>query len=233
MYFWACFLRAHHHKDQWRKAQQKIFSHFVLTCDDRAATVLQSIDAEAKGAGWTAYQALANKFGDARRAQLSRTIKKFLKRKQKPAETVVDYLVDMRARLTDIEKYDPRKIWEVLKSTAVVQNLADDDDSKLVKTLVLNRMAESETDGKTLPYEQIESIILNGEPDEEEEKPPKKPREPNATDLAMLAKFGGRGGKKPHGQKGKSYSGRGAGGWHQPYQQPYRQHQQHWQHEQH
>ena len=57
--------------------------------------------------------------------------------------------VDMRAKLTDIDKYDAKKIWEVLKSTAVVQNLADDDESKLTKKLVLNRMAEAETDSKT------------------------------------------------------------------------------------
>ena len=32
-------------KADWVKGQQKIYSHFILTCDDRAATTLLSIDA--------------------------------------------------------------------------------------------------------------------------------------------------------------------------------------------
>ena len=32
-------------KANWVKGQQKIYSHFILTCDDRAATTLLSIDA--------------------------------------------------------------------------------------------------------------------------------------------------------------------------------------------
>ena len=82
-------------RDEWRKAQKRIYSHFVMTCDDRAATVLESVDDEQDGAGWAAYLALRDKFGDARRAQLSKQIKKFFKRKQAAGESASDYLSGM------------------------------------------------------------------------------------------------------------------------------------------
>ena len=45
-------------KADWIKGQQKIYSHFILTCDDRAATTLLSIDATKNDCGWKSYCAL-------------------------------------------------------------------------------------------------------------------------------------------------------------------------------
>ena len=80
-----------------------------------------------------------------------------------------------------------------MKSTAVVQNLRDDPDTELTKKLVSNRMAEAETDGKTLQYDQIESIIENDQAEADEKTP--KPRKDDTPDLAMWIKGGGRGGR--------------------------------------
>ena len=116
----------------------------------------------------------------------------------------------MKAKLAAIDKYPANKIREIVKSTAVVQNLRDDPDTEITKKLVSNRMAEAETDGKTLPYEQIESIIENDQAEADEKTP--EPRKDDTPDLAMWIKGGGRGG----GHKGKWGSGgRGAGGWQQ------------------
>ena len=88
----------------WKKGQQKVFSHFILTCDDRAATTLLSIDADKDDAGWAAYVALRDKHGDHKEQGLSKQTKKFFKRKQKAKESTADYLNDMRARITGIER---------------------------------------------------------------------------------------------------------------------------------
>ena len=45
----------------WRKAQQKIFAYLILTCDDRAATTLQSVDATKDDRGLAAFKALQDK----------------------------------------------------------------------------------------------------------------------------------------------------------------------------
>mgnify|MGYP000685133797 CR=1 FL=1 len=169
-------------KASWKKAQLKIFQLFILTCDDRAATVLESVDDSQDGAGWAAYVALRDKFSNAKRAQLSKQIKKFFKRKQAAGESAADYLSDMKAKLAAIDKYPAEKIWEIMKSTTVVQNLRDDPDTEITKKLVSNRMAEAETDGKTLPYEQIESIIENDQAEADEKTP--KPRKDDTSDLA-------------------------------------------------
>ena len=71
----------------WRKGQQKIFAYLILTCDDRAATTLQSVDATKDDRGLAAFKALQDKYGDAKRAQLSKSIKKFFKRKQQQHES--------------------------------------------------------------------------------------------------------------------------------------------------
>ena len=191
---------ADNRKAAWKKAQLKIFQLFILTCDDRAATVLESVDDSQDGAGWAAYVALRDKFGDAKRAQLSKQIKKFFKRKQAPGESAADYLSDMKAKLAAIDKYPAEKIWEIMKSTTVVQNLRDDPDTEITKKLVSNRMAEAETDGKTLPYEQIESIIENDQAEADEKTT--KPRKDDTPDLAMWFKGGGRGGRS-QGQVGQ------------------------------
>ena len=65
----------------WRKAQQKIYSHFILTCDDRAATTLLSVKKDQEAVGWAAYQALQDKYGDAKDQGLSKLYKKFFNRK--------------------------------------------------------------------------------------------------------------------------------------------------------
>ena len=101
-------------------------------------------------------------------AQLSKLVRKYLKRKQGDQEPTADYLSEMRAKLAQIEKYQPNLIWDVMKTTAVVLNLKDDPETKLTKKLVTNRMAEAETEGKTLTYDQIESIIENDQADDDE-----------------------------------------------------------------
>ena len=153
--------------------------------------MLESVDDSQDGAGWAAYVALRDKFGDAKRAQLSKQIKKFFKRKQAAGESAADYLSDMKAKLAAIDKYPAEKIWEIMKSTTVVQNLRDDADTELTKKLVSSRMAEAETDGKTLPYDQIESIIEHDQAEADEKTP--KPRKDDTPDLAMCIKGGGRG----------------------------------------
>ena len=145
----------------WKKGQQKIYAYLILTCDDRAATTLESVDPSNADMGWRAFNTLADKYGDTKRAQLSKLVKCFFKRKQLAGESSSDYLNDMRAKLTQIEKFDAQKIWDVMKTTTVVQNLKDDAETKLTKKLISNRMAEAEIEGKTLSYDQIESIVEN------------------------------------------------------------------------
>ena len=41
---------------EWRKAQLKNCSHFILTCDDRAAATLLSIDTSKEAVGWITFQ---------------------------------------------------------------------------------------------------------------------------------------------------------------------------------
>ena len=90
-------------KADWIKGQQKIYSHFILTCDDRAATTLLSIDPTKSDCGWLSYCALRDKYGNVKDQQISRLIKKFYKRKQLPDESVADYCNDMKAAVTKIE----------------------------------------------------------------------------------------------------------------------------------
>ena len=149
-------------KANWVKGQQKIYSHFILTCDDRAATTLLSIDATQPDCGWQSYCALRDKYGDAKDRQLSKLIKKFYKRKQQPDEPTSEYLNDMRALQAQIERVavnDTDKIWRIMKCTALIQNLEDTPDTKLTKKLVTNRMAEAEANKKPLEYDAIESIM--------------------------------------------------------------------------
>ena len=84
-------------KDAWREAQLAIYNHFVLTCDDRAATTLQSVDATKDDRGLAAFKALQDKYGDAKRAQLSKLIKRFFKRKQNQNASAADYFNDVNA----------------------------------------------------------------------------------------------------------------------------------------
>ena len=42
-------------KDAWREAQLAIYNHFVLTCDDRAATTLEAVDTTQDAVGWNTY----------------------------------------------------------------------------------------------------------------------------------------------------------------------------------
>ena len=227
----------------WRKAQQKIYSHFILTCDDRAATTLLSVKKDQEAVGWAAYQALQDKYGDAKDQGLSKLCKKFFNRKQGDEESTQDYLNIMKSKVTEIERVangDGARIWRVLQCTALVQNLRHDEEGKLTKKLLNNRMAEAEADGKTLDYEKIESIIANDADNTDEPAKPKKPKPQPQDDLALLfkgGKHGGRGGGKWSGKgKPSGNGGRGNGGkgkwqpqwqpqqqpWHQPWHQPYK-----------
>ena len=203
-------------REAWKEAQLEIYNHFVLTCDDRAATTLEAIDTTQDAVGWNTFLLLQSKYGDAKRAQLSKLVRKFLKRKQGDDEPVQDYLTDMRAKLSQIEKYPAQQLWDVMKTSAVVIGLKNDPETKLTKKLVTNRMAEAETEGKTLTYDQVEGIIENDQGDEEEK--PKKPKKPDTdTDLAMWLNKGGKGGGKGLGKGGGKGSAKGGGaGWHQP-----------------
>ena len=84
-----------------------------------------------------------------------------------------------------------------LTARALVQNLRHDEEGKLTKKLLNNRMAEAEADGKTLDYEKIESIIANDADNDEPAKAPKKPKsQPQPQDdLALLFKGGKYGGR--------------------------------------
>ena len=118
----------------------------------------------------------------------------------------------MRALVAEIERNagnDFKKIWDTLKSTALVCNLRDDPEGKLVKKLVHNRMAEAESQGHPLKFEDVESIIDN-DADNAEEKPKKK----ETSDLVMpfQDKGFGRG-------KGKDKGGYGYGQWWPQWQQ--------------
>jgi hypothetical protein len=189
-------------REEWKKAQLKIYSHFILTCDDRAATTLLSVDASKEAVGWITFQTLRNWYGDVKDQQLSKLVKRFHLRKQLPDEAAADYLTDMRAKVAEIEKVaenDAQKIWRIIKNTTLVQNLKDTDGGTLTKKLVTNRMAEAEAESKPLSYAQVEGIIEN-DTDGEVPKPsqPKKP-DKDEPDLAMFTKGGrgGGGGRKP------------------------------------
>ena len=53
-------------KEEWKKAQQKIHAHLIMTCNDRADFTLRSVDPATDNAGWKAYSALKNKYGTPR-----------------------------------------------------------------------------------------------------------------------------------------------------------------------
>ena len=146
-----------------RRLNRKFFAYLILTCDDRAATTLQSVDATKDDRGLAAFKALQDKYGDSKRAQLSKLIKKFFKRKQLQHESAADYLNDVKALLSEIEKYDAKKIWAVMKTTTVLQHMHDGPEGELVKKLqvimISNRMAKAEADGKLPSYSQIEPIV--------------------------------------------------------------------------
>ena len=199
----------------WVKGQQKIYSHFILTCDDRAATTLLSIDATQPDCGWQSYCALRDKYGDAKDRQLSKLIKKFYKRKQQPDEPTSEYLNDMRALQAQIERVaanDTDKIWRIMKCTALIQNLEDTPDTKLTKKLVTNRMAEAEANKKPLEYDAIESIIEQDAIEDDKGVKTKK----KADESADLLLYAGKG-KDTQGQWGK---GQWTDYWSQP-AQPY------------
>ena len=61
----------------WKKGQQKIYAYLILTCDDCAATTLEPVDPSNADMGWRAFSTLADKYGDAKRAQLSLLVKRF------------------------------------------------------------------------------------------------------------------------------------------------------------
>ena len=153
-------------REEWKKARLKIYSHFILTCDDRAATTLLSVDASQSAVGWITFQTLRNWYGDVKDQQLSKLVKRFHLRKQLPDEAAADYLTDMRAKVAEIEKVaggDAEKFWRtgITKNTTLVQNLKDTDETKLTKNLATNRMAEAEAEVKHLDYAQID---LTGTP---------------------------------------------------------------------
>ena len=56
-------------RDAWREAQLEIYNHFVLTCDDRAATTPEAAGTTQDAVGWNTFLLLQNKYGDAKRAQ--------------------------------------------------------------------------------------------------------------------------------------------------------------------
>ena len=58
-------------KDEFVKAQKKIYAYILLTCDDRAATTLLSVPATGDTVGWVAYKILKDKYGGGRDQQLS------------------------------------------------------------------------------------------------------------------------------------------------------------------
>ena len=224
-------------KKEWKKAQRGIYAFIIMTCDDRAATTLLSVPVDQDAVGWEAYSALRDKYGGEKDQQLSKATKKFLKRKQRDDESRSAFLSDMRAKITKIEAVatDKAKIWDVMKATTLIQNLADNEDTKLTKKLVHNRMAEAEQAGAPLSYDQIEAIIENDGDDGDDEaqkKQTKKPSDP--PDIVMYVDKGkgkgkgkwqgkglgrglDKGGYNSYGGYG-GYGGRGGyggyGGWH-------------------
>jgi hypothetical protein len=145
--------------------------------------------------GNVTFDRLREKYGSKNHSRLSKLTKKLFKRKQMEGEAAADYTNDMRALVMEIERnagHDTKKIWECLKSTALVYNLRDDTEGKLAKKLVHNRLAEAESQGNPLKFEDVESIIDN-DADNAEEKPKKK--EPSDLVMPMQDKGFGRGGK--------------------------------------
>ena len=113
-------------KNEFVKAQQKIYAYILLTCDDRAATTLLSCSSSGDTVGFDAFTALKNKYGGAQDHHLSGLVKEFLQYKQGQEQTNSDYLNEMRAKLTRIEqvaKGDKGKIWDVLTSVSLVEQL--------------------------------------------------------------------------------------------------------------
>ena len=64
-------------RDAWREAQLEIYNHSVLICDGRAATTLEAVDTTQDAVGWNTHILLQDKYGDAKRAQLSKLVRKY------------------------------------------------------------------------------------------------------------------------------------------------------------
>ena len=76
--------------------------------------------------GNVTFDRLREKYGSKNHSRLSKLTKKLFKRKQMEGEAAADYTNDMRALVMEIERnagHDAKKIWECLKSTALVYNL--------------------------------------------------------------------------------------------------------------
>ena len=131
----------------------------------------------------------------------------------------------MRAKLSRVEqvaKGDKAKIWDVLITVSLVENLKSTEATALTKKLVFARMAEAEAAGAPLGYDAVEQIIEHDK-DVKSDKPSPSPSAPDRAMAAFGKKSGHGKGKGQFGKKG----GRAAGSWgygswtHQPgYQQP-------------
>ena len=108
-------------KDDWKKAQKKIYAYILLVCDGRAADTLLGINAAHDDVGWQAYSKLKDKYGSEKAQQLSQLAKALLGFKQ-GSLSHADYLTDMRKKVTQIEKVagnDATKIWRIINSRIV------------------------------------------------------------------------------------------------------------------
>lgn len=210
-------------KSDFCKAQQKIYAYILLTCDDRAATTLLSCASSGDTVGFDAYTTLKNKYGGARDQQLSGLIKEFLTYKQGDDQSNSDYLNDMRAKLSRVEevaKNDKAKIWDVLTTVSLVEQLKDTEAMSITKKLVFSRMAEAEAAGNPLDFNTVEQIIEHDKESATKEAPSRSTRQTPPNDLA-LGTFSKKGAGRGTG-KGKYKGGRGAGSWNYGgwYQQP-------------
>ena len=131
-------------KSEFVKAQQKIYAYILLTCDDRAATTLLSCASSGDTVGFDAFTALKNKYGGAQDHHLSNLVKEFLQYKQGLEQTNSDYLNEMRAKLSRIEqvaKGDKGKIWDILTTVSLVEQL------KTTEAMALTKREESNDGG--------------------------------------------------------------------------------------